>query len=75
MAVFMLYFFVLREERDIDNYLANIYDQNLAGDEMLKTIIEYKEQGKDTSGMESSYIAWGKEQKKAKFKAQAGVNA
>ena len=75
LSVFMLYFFVLREESAIDKYLANIYDPNLAGEEMRKTIKEYKEQGKDTSGMEASYEKFQKEQKIAKLKAQAEMRA
>ena len=51
MVVFMLYFFVFREENDVDHYIANISDPNLAGLEMRKTIQTYKKEGKDTSGM------------------------
>ena len=51
MMVFMLYFFVFREENDVDQYIANISDPNLAGLEMQKTIKNYKKEGKDTSGM------------------------
>ena len=69
MLTFMLYFFVFREEGGIDQYIANISDPNLAGEEMKQTIKEYKKQGKDTSGMEASYEAWEKEQKLAKLKA------
>ena len=51
MMVFMLYFFVFREENDVDHYIANISDPNLAGLEMQKTIKNYKKEGKDTSGI------------------------
>ena len=51
MSVFMLYFFVLREENDVDQYIANISNPDLAGAEMQKTIKDYKEKGRDTSGM------------------------
>ena len=50
MMVFMLYFFVFREENDVDLYIGNISDPNLAGLEMKKTIKNYKKEGKDTSG-------------------------
>ena len=55
MMVFMLYFFVFREENDVDLYIANISDPNLAGLEMKKTIKNYKKEGKDTSGMYEAY--------------------
>ena len=74
MLTFMLYFFVFREEGGIDQYIANISDPNLAGEEMKQTIKEYKKQGKDTSGMEASYEAWEKEQKLAKLKAMNAWN-
>ena len=64
MMVFMLYFFVFREENDVDHYIANISDPNLAGKEMRKTIQNYKKEGKDTTGMESSYVAWEAEQER-----------
>ena len=70
LITFMIYFLVLREESSIDTYIANISDPNLAGEEMRKTIKEYKQQGKDTSGMESSYKAWEKEQRAKKAQAQ-----
>jgi len=66
MMVFMLYFFVFREENDVDLYIANISDPNLAGLEMKKTIKNFKKEGKDTAGMESSYVAWEAEQERNK---------
>jgi len=71
LFIFMVYFFILREESAIDNYIANISDPNLVGEEMRRTIKEYKKEGKDTSGMENSYEAWEKEQNITKLKAQA----
>jgi hypothetical protein len=57
MMVFMLYFFVFREENDVDLYIGNISDPNLAGLEMKKTIKNYKKEGKDTSGMRHQILA------------------
>ena len=58
MVVFMLYFFVFREENDVDHYIANISDPNLAGLEMRKTIQTYKKEGKDTSGISTNYLSY-----------------
>ena len=64
LLVFMVYFFILREENEVDEFITNIHDPTFAGREMLKTIEQYKREGKDTTDMEKRYIDWEENQKK-----------
>ena len=62
--VFALYFFILREENYVDELISQLGDPTLGGREMLKTIEEYKREGKDTTELEKRYVDWEESQAK-----------